>query len=127
MFKDYFESQNKRLKYLHDILLNFTSKRLAMINKDRAFFQYKGRDVVYIISFLTSQLRTASHKATIKYVCHVMIYKIIDPHNCLLMTLDGRILRGLFEHKRLKPANIRTCQGNIQNLAQLKQIMNTGF
>ena len=43
------------------------------------------------------------------------------------MTLDGRILRGLFEHKRLKPANIRTSQGNIQNLAQLKQIMNAGF
>ena len=40
------------------------------------------------------------------------------------MMLDGRILRGLFEHERLKPANIRMHQGNIQNLAQLKQIMN---
>ena len=43
------------------------------------------------------------------------------------MTLDGRILRGLIEHERLKPANIRTNQGNIQNLAQLKQVMNAGF
>ena len=43
------------------------------------------------------------------------------------MTLDGKILRGLFEHERLKPANIRTSQGNIQNLAQLKQIMNAGL
>ena len=43
------------------------------------------------------------------------------------MTLDGRILRGHFEHKRLKPTNIRTSQGNVQNLAQLKQIMNAGF
>ena len=50
----------------------------------------------------------------------VVIYKIIDPHNYLLMTLDGKILKGLFEHERLKPANIRTSQGNIQNLAQLK-------
>ena len=98
-----------------------------MINKDRAFFQYKGRDLVYIISPLTSQLCTASHKVTIKYVGPVVIYKIIDPHNYLLMTLDGRILRGLFEHERLKPANIRTSQGNIQNLAKLKQIMNAGF
>ena len=55
------------------------------------------------------------------------MYKIIDPHNYLLMTLDGRILRGLFEHERFKPANIMTSQGNIQNLAQLKQIMNAGF
>ena len=97
-----------------------------MIIKDRAFFQYKGRNLVYIISPFTSQLHTASHKVTTKYVGPVVIYKIIDPHNYLLMTLDGRLLRGLFEHERLKPANIRMSQGNIQNLAQLKQIMNTG-
>ena len=40
------------------------------------------------------------------------------------MTLDGKILRGLFEHERLKPANKRTSQGNECNLMQLKQIMN---
>ena len=43
------------------------------------------------------------------------------------MTLDGRILRGHFEHERLKPVNIRTSQGNVQNLAQLKQVINTGL
>ena len=43
------------------------------------------------------------------------------------MTLDGRILRGLFEHKGLKPMNIRMSQGNIQNLVQLKQVMNAGL
>ena len=95
-FKEYFELLNKRIKYLHYILLNFKSKRLAMINKDRAVFQYKSRDLVYIISPLTSQLCTASQKVTITYVGPVVIYKIIDPYNYLLMTLDGRILRGLF-------------------------------
>ena len=54
-----------------------------------------------------------------------MIYKIIDPHNYLLMTLDRVMLRGIFEHERLKPAIIRTNQGNVNNLAKLKQIMNT--
>ena len=98
-----------------------------MINKDRAFFQYNSRDLVYIISPLTSQLHTASRKITIKYVGPTVIYKIIDPHNYLLMTLDGRILRVLFEHERLKPTNIRTTQENIQNLAQLKQVMNAGL
>ena len=66
-----------------------------------------------------NQLFTASRKVIIKYVGPVVIYKIIDPHNYLLMTLDGKILRRLFEHERLKPANIRTNQGNVQNLAQL--------
>ena len=60
-----------------------------------------------------------------KYVGPVVIYKIIDPHNYLLMTLDWLMLRGIFEHKRLKPTVIRTNQGNVQNLAELKQIMNT--
>ena len=80
-FKEYYELLNKRLKYLHDILLNFKSKRLAMINKNRAFFQYKSGDLVHIISPLTSQLCTASCTIAIKYVGPVVIYKIIDPHN----------------------------------------------
>ena len=96
-----------------------------MINENRENFQYRGGDLVYIISPLTSQLRTNSRKITVKYVGPVVIYKIIDPHNYLLMTLDGVMLRGIFEHERLKPVVIRTNQGNVQNLAELKQIMNT--
>ena len=98
-----------------------------MINKDRENFQYIGGDLVYIISPLTSQLRTMSWKVAIKYVGPVVVYKIIDPHNYLVMTLDGKILRGIFEHKRLKPAIIITNQENVQNLADLRQIMNTNL
>ena len=56
----------------------------------------------------------------IKYIGLVVIYKIIDTHNYLLMTLDGKMLRGLFKQERLKPANIGRSQGNVQNLVQLK-------
>ena len=98
-----------------------------MINLNRENFQYRGGggDLVYIISPLTSQLRTNSPKIAVKYVGPVVIYKIIDPYNYLLMTLDRVMLRGIFEHERLKPAVIRTNQGNVQNLSELKQIMNT--
>ena len=89
-FKDYHELLNKRLKYLHNLLQNFKSKRIAMINKDGAFFQHNSGDLVYIISPLTSQLCTASRQVMIKYVGPVVIYKILDPHNYLLMTLDGK-------------------------------------
>ena len=34
---------------------------------------------------------------------------------------------GLFEHERLKPAVIRTNQGNVCNLAQLKQVVALGM
>ena len=67
-FREYYKLLNKRLKYLHDIMQKFKSKRLAMINKDRMFFQYNSRDLVYIISPLTSQLQTTSRKVMIKYV-----------------------------------------------------------
>ena len=126
-FREYYELLNKRIKYLQDILFNFKLRRLAMINKDRENFQYKGGDLVYIISALTSQLRTASQQVTSKYVGSVVVYKIIDPHNYLIMTLDEKILRAIFEHKRLKPTAIRTNQGNVQNLADLRQIMNNNL
>ena len=56
----------------------------------------------------------------IKYVGSIVIYKIIDPHNYLLMTLDGKSLQGLFEYKRLKPTILRTSEGNISNLSHLQ-------
>ena len=124
-FKEYYDLLHKRIKYLQDILFNFKPWQIATINKNTENFQYRGGDLVYIISPLTSQLRTDSRKITGKYVGPVVIYKIIDPHNYLLMTLDGVMLRGIFEHERLKPTVIRTSQGNIQNLAELKQKMNT--
>ena len=94
-FREYHELLNKRIKYLQDILFNFKLQRLAMINKDGENFQYRGGDLVYIISPLTSQLRTASQKITIKYVGPVVVNKIVDPHTYLLMTLDGKLLRGI--------------------------------
>ena len=96
-----------------------------MINNNRENFQYQGGELVYIISPLTSQLGTNYRKISVKYIGPVVIYKIIDPHNYLLITLDGVMLRGIFKHERLKPAVIRTNRGNIQKLAELKQILNT--
>ena len=124
-FREYYESLNKRIKYLQNLLFNFESWRLAMINKDRENFQYRGEDLVYIISSLTNQVRTTSWKIAVIYIGPVVVYKIVDPHNYLLMTLDGIILKGIFEHERLKPTVIRTNHGNVQNLAELRQVMNT--
>ena len=112
--REYYELLNKRIKYLQDILFNFKSRRLAMINRNRENFQYTGGNLVYMICPLTSQLCTVSWKVAIKYVGPVVVYKIIDPHNYLIMTLDGKILRGIFEHERLKPTSIRTNQGNVK-------------
>ena len=126
-YKAYFAQLGKRLEYLHRPLLDFWVKRLALIKKDGDDFQYNSGDLVYIISPLTSQLRMVSRKVSIKYVSPLAIYKIVDPHNYLLITLDGKLLRGIFEHERLKPAVIRMNQGNVTNLSKLKQVMSLGL
>ena len=119
-YGEYFLHLRKRLEYLLKLLQDFWMKRLALINKDREDFQYNSGDLVYIILLLTSQLRTASRKVSIKYIVPLVVYKIVDPHNYLLITLDGKLLRGLFKHKRLKPAVIRTNQGNVTNLSKIE-------
>ena len=63
----------------------------------------------------------------IKYVGPLAVYKIVDPHNYLLITLDGKLLRKLLEHERLKPAVIRTNHGNVTNLSKLRQVMTSGL
>ena len=79
---------------------------MALLNKDHEFFQYNSGDLVYLISPLMSQLRTASRKILVKYVGPLALYKIIDPHNYLLMTLDGKLLQGLFELEELSQLSL---------------------
>ena len=126
-FTEYYKLLEKQLRYLHEILQQFKSKHLAMINNNCKDYQHNSGILVYIISPITSQLRTNSRKVTIKYIGPLVIYKIVDPHNYLLMTLDGKILRGLFEFKRIKPATLRTSHGNVNTLAQLKQVLSLGI
>ena len=96
-YREYSIQLGKRLEYLHKLLQDFWMKRLALINKDRDNFQYNSGDLVYTTSPLTSQLWTSSRKVSIKYVGSLTVYKIVDLHNYLLITLDGKLLRGLLQ------------------------------
>ena len=123
-FKDYHTLLTKRLDYLQKMLQNFKMKRLALLNKDREYFQYNSGDLVYLISPLTSQFRTSSRKFGVNYVGPLVVYKIVDPPNYLLMTIEAQLMRGLFEHERLKPAILKMDKGNISTLSALKRVMN---
>ena len=126
-YKEYYNRLEQRLKYLQKVLLDFKMRCLALLNKDGEYFQYNSGDLIYLISPLTNQLRTTSRKIMVKYVGPLVVYEIVDLHNYLLMTFDGKLLRGLFEHQRIKPAIIKTSEGNVTNLAHLKQVMSTGI
>ena len=68
-----------------------------MLNNEMEFFLYKSGDLVYIISPLTSHLRTSSRKLSVMYVGYIIVYKIVDPTSFILCTLDGKLLFELFE------------------------------
>ena len=106
------------------MLQNFKMKQLTLLNKDREYFQYNTGDLVYLISPLTSQLRTSSRKFGVNYVGPLVVYKIVDPHNYLLMTIDVQLMRGLFEYERLKPAILKMDKGNVNTLSALRRVMN---
>ena len=65
-FKEYYDLLNKRLKYLHNLLLNFKSKRLAMINEDRAIIDETGPMISINRNFfhLTDKLLEANMAAS---------------------------------------------------------------
>ena len=43
------------------------------------------------------------------------------------MDIEGQLMRGLFEHERLKPAILHTDKGNVRTLLGLKKVMNLGL
>ena len=92
-YNNYHTLLNKRLDYLQNMLQNFKMKCLALLNKDREYFPYNSGDLVYLISPLTTKLRTSSRKVAINYVGHLVVYKIVDSPNYLPMTIDGKLLR----------------------------------
>ena len=102
-------------------------KCVTLLNKDREYFQYNSGDLVYLISPSTSQLQTSLRKCGVNYVGPLVIYKIVDPHNYLLMDMEGQLMRGLFEHERLKPAILHMDNGNVKTLSELKKVMNLGL
>ena len=57
-----------------------------MINKDKTMTQYKSRDLVYLISPLTSLLISSSTKFKIIYMGSLVVHKIIEKN---LVYFDG--------------------------------------
>ena len=56
------------------------------------FEKNNNNDLIYIILPFTVQLRTSFSKVAIKYIGPLLVFKMIDPHNFLLMMLDSKIL-----------------------------------
>ena len=67
-----------------------------MINKDKHLTQYKLGNLVCLLSPKPSLLETTSRKFRIIYVGLLLICKIVDRFQYILMNTKGKILNGIF-------------------------------
>ena len=77
----------------------------------------------YLSHFGPVSLEPHPEKISVTYVGAIAVYKLIRYKSFLLCGFDGKLLSGRFERERLKPPVIRTCQGNVTTLPQLKHVL----
>ena len=87
--------------------------------------QYKPVDLVYLISPPTSLLKTSSRKLyTVFYIGPLVVYKIMNNFQYILLAIEGKIMNGILNVNRLKQEYVITAKGPANTLADLKQIIN---
>ena len=59
-----------------------------MISKDQPMNEYQSGDLVYLLSPQTSQLKTSSRNFKVKFVVPVLLHKIIDRFQYILMDIE---------------------------------------
>ena len=98
-----------------------------MENKDKPMTQYKLGDLVYLISHQTSLLKFSNRKCKAIYIAPLVVYKIKDKFQYILMEIKGKILNGISHFNRYKEVYIRTTKRSTNSLVDLKQIINLGI
>lgn len=125
-FSTYLTKLKAKLKYFRQQLQSFRDKKADLINKDKEFHFYSVGQLVYLYQPKGAILQTGSRKITCHFVGPLVIYKALSPNQFILMSLDGIIYPHLIEETRIKPGYIRTTQGNVTTLSELKQVIRTG-
>ena len=81
---------------------------MNMIKKDKAMTQYKQGELLYLISPQISLLKTSSRKFRAIYIRPLVVYKIIDKFQDILLGIECKILIGIYHFNRLKHAFLIT-------------------
>ena len=124
------EQQNilkKQLAYLRENIQKFRDVRSDFLNRNREYHFFSVGQLVYMYLPTGALLKTGSKKIACHFVGPLVIYKAISPCQFLLMSLDGLVYPHLIEETRIKPGVVRTTQGNVTTLADLKAVIRSGF
>ena len=79
--------------------------------------QYKSGDLVYLISPQKSLLKTSLRKFKVIYIEPLVVDKIKDQVQYIVMDIEGKILNGIFHFNRLQQAYLGTTRGPVNTLA----------
>ena len=74
-----------------------------------------------------SFVETGSRKIKCSYIGPLIIFKVVEPIQFLLMSLDGLIYPHLIQQSCMKAGTIWTTKGNVNNLADLQKALSTGL
>ena len=119
-FKTYYEKLKKNLDYMRQRLIKFRDQRIDLLNRSKTYHHYQVGQIVYMYIAKGTIVQTGSRKISCKYLGPLVVYKAIGPNQFLLMSLKGEIYPRLVEETRLKPGIIRTHNGNVTTLADLR-------
>ena len=82
---------------------------------------------MYMYQARGSVVERGSRKIKCNYIGPLVISKAVGPNQFLLMSLDGLIYPHLIEQSRLKAGAIWKTKGNVNNLADLRKALSTGW
>jgi hypothetical protein len=123
-YKEYHSKLQAQLKYFREQIQKFRDERTELMNAEKEMHFFSSGQIVYLYQPKGSILQTGSRKIQCHFVGPLVIYKTLAPNQFILMSLDGKIYPHLIEETRLKPGYIRTSQGNVSTLAELKRVIN---
>ena len=98
-----------------------------MINKGKPVTLYKPGYSVCLILSNTCLLKTSCWKFRVIYRGPLVVYKIFDKFQYILMAIEGKILINIFHFKKTYVSMLRTMKDPVSTLADLKEIINVGI
>ena len=100
-FKEYYKILRKRFAYFQKTVQDYRFQQLDMINKNKPMIQYKQGDLVNLISAQPFLFKTSSRNFKVIYIEPLIMQKMMDKFEYILIDIEGKILNGIFHFIRL--------------------------
>ena len=116
-FAEYINEVKQRFSHIEKTItqLRENSQNARLISTSRTTNQptYTQGSLVYVLSPDKSNLFTNNKKIKLSYVGPFIVYSNVDKHNVLLVDLFGRLMKNIFNIRRLKPCYLQNKEGKI--------------